>query len=290
MSFQYTILPPPLQKTADAAMKWFIDNWGIKKAAVKVEGAIHPDVELRPTFCVPTGDHHLLCIEVSEKHVYAKHLNAGVLGCVHFGLPVQLFVAVPSGAKDPDYSQNLKAARQAGVGIIEIDDTSGHCSIVHSALPLSLIAVRKVDVISFPSKYRQSLSHALQTFLDGTAPEKACALVYDEIEALFRKIAKRTEDKGFWPNAGNLKIDKAPWATLIRDWDAKLNRTACQCPDLTQALAARILGITQYRNESGHKPKNLKALIKRDQQLRTRFENAVDLFRELVDASKPLKV
>jgi hypothetical protein len=286
MSFVYTILPPPLHATADAAMKWFMDNWGISKGAVTVEGEIHHDVELRPTLSAPSQDHHLLCVEASES-VYANHLNASVIGCVRHGLPVKLYVAVPKNAKDPNYAQNLRAAKRAGVGVIEIDGSSG--IIVQNALSLSLSAVRPIDVQRFPKKYRHNLTHAQQTFRDGT-PEKACSLVYDEIESLFRKAAKRTFDKGWWPNSRKLKIDTAPWATLINDWNQHLDRRNCPCPALKQAFVARILGVTPYRNDTGHKPKDMKALIKRDQQLRTRFEDAVDLLGELIDATKPLKV
>ena len=286
MSFAYTILAPPLHRTADAAIKWFMDHWGISKSSVAVEHQIHPDVELRPTFTAQTTDCHLLCIEVSES-IYANHLDACVVSCVHLGLPVQLFVAVAKAPKDPNYAQNLKAARRAGVGIIEVDDDSG--VIIQNGLSLSLSAVRPIDVGQFPRKYRHDLSRAEQLFRDGT-PEKACLSIYEEIENLFRRIAVKTHAKGWWPNASNLRIDRDPWANLIKEWDKNLNRGSCSCPDLTPALAARIHGITTYRNESGHKPKSQKALIKRDQQLRTRFENAVDLFRELVEAAKPLKV
>ena len=286
MAFSYTILASPLYGTANAAIKWFMDNWGISKGAIKVEQPIHSEVELRPTFSARTKDQHLLCIEVSES-VYANHLDACVVSCVHHGLPVLLFVAVAKGIKDPNYPQNLKAAKRAGVGVIEVDDGSG--LIIQKPVSLSLTAVRPIDVAQFPKKYRQSLSNAEQSFRDG-APEKACLSVYEEIESLFRRIAKKTADKKWWPNAGKLKIDKAPWANLIKDWDKDLNRRGFPCPDLNAALSARILGITTYRNESGHKPKDEKALIKRDRQLRTRFENAADLFRELVDASKPLKL
>ena len=286
MSFVYTILPPPLHPTADTAMKWFMENWGISKGAVTVEGQIHQDVELRPTLSAPTKDHHILCVEASE-NVYANHLDASVLGCMRHGLPVKLYVAVPKDAKDPNYAQNIRAAKRAGVGVIEIDGSSG--LIIQSALSLSLSALRPIDIRRFPKKYRHGLSHAEQTFRDGT-PEKACSLVYDEIESLFRKAAKRTFVKGWWPNSRKLDIENGPWATLINDWNQHLDRHQCPCPSLKHAFVSRILGITPYRNESGHKPKDTKALIKRDQQLRTRFEDAVDLFADFIEATKPLKI
>ncbi len=289
MTFAYTILPSPLHQTANQSVKWFMDNLGISKASVVVEQPIHSDVELRPTFSAPTRDFHILCIEVAES-IYANHLNACVVSCMHHGLPVKLYVAVPKNTKDPNYGPNLKAAKQAGVGIIEIDNATGTGFIVQNALSISLTSVRPIEVSAFAKKYREALLHAEQTFRDGT-PEKACSLVYDEMENLFRKIATKTHKKGWWPYSGNLKkLHTVPWATLIKDWDKSLDRSKCPCPDLNSTLMARILGITTYRNDSGHKPKNEKELIKRDRQLRTRFENAVDLFRELVDASKPLKV
>lgn len=286
MSFAYTILAPPLHQTANAAIKWFLDNWGINKSAVKVEQSVHTDLELRPTFNAQTRDSHILCIEVSE-NAYANHLNAFVVGCLQLGLPVKLFVAVTKGTRDPNLSHNLKVAKLAGVGLIEVDDSSG--VVMQDAVSLSLMAVRAIKVGEFPKKYRHSLSHAEQTFRNGT-PEKACALVYDEIENLFRKIALRTNAKGWWKNTGSLNIQKDAWATLIDNWSKGLDRASCPCPKLTPAFAAQMIGVTPYRNDTGHKPKNLKELIKRDQQLRTRFESAVDLFRDLVEAAKPLKI
>src|SRR5438552_8081203 len=151
MSFVYTILAQPLHATADAAIKWFMDNWGISKGAVKVEAEIHHDVELRPTFAAPTQDHHLLCIETSGS-IYANHLDACVIACVRHGLPVKLYVAVRKDAKDPNYAQNLRAAKRAGVGVIEIDGVSG--VVIQNALSLSLTAVRPIDIQRFPKKYR----------------------------------------------------------------------------------------------------------------------------------------
>jgi len=50
-----------------------------------------------------------------------------------------------------------------------------------------------------------------------------------------------------------------------------------RCPKVSRPLLARILGITEHRNELGHKPRNRAARVKRDQELRTRFEAAADL-------------
>lgn len=60
--------------------------------------------------------------------------------------------------------------------------------------------------------------------------------------------------------------------------------------DYRPTIQALMSGTTGLRNESGHKPKNRADLIKRDSQLRTRFESAADLLLELCDAVKQLHV
>jgi hypothetical protein len=286
MSHNYKILAPPLHATADAAIKWFCSQWGLNKTRAKLEEPIHPDINLRPTFSLQTRDYRTLCVEVSES-VYPNYLDAFVLSCRDKGMPIMLFVAVQKGVQEADYAQKLKASKRSGVGILEVDNQSG--TVIQNALSLSLTGVRPVDVLSFPKKYRQSLIQAEQTFRDGT-PSKACSMVYDELESLFRKFADKAAANSWWPNKPNFKIDKDPWANIVTDLDKSLNRSACGCVELTPAFMARIHGITPFRNDAGHKPNSVKALIKRDQELRTRFESAIDLFRDFVNGTKKLRL
>lgn len=286
MARDYKILLAPLHATAEASIKWFQDHWGLTAKSEKIEQAIDPDVHLKPTFSVQTRDHHTLCIEVAAS-VYPNYLDAFVLSCRDKGLPVKLYVAIQKGIYEEEYAQKLKAAKQSGVGVMEVDDASG--TVLHDALSLSLTGVRPIDVRSFPKKHRQSLTDAAHTFRDGNPP-KACSMIYDEIEALFRRFAKKAKSKGWWPNKAALRLTTVSWAKLIADVDKHLDRKACGCRALTPAFMARMLGITPFRNDTGHKPTNAKDLKKRDQELRTRFESAVDLFRDFLDATKKLKL
>lgn len=286
MAYNYKILPTSLHVTATAAIEWFETHWGLRKKAIQLEQAIAADIELRPTFSVQTRDFHTLCIEVSEK-AYASYLDKFVLDCVNKGLPVKLFVAIPKDTKYMEYAKDMKVARQRGVGVIEVDGTSG--TVLQNALSLSLSGLRTLDVNLFPKRYRENLTQADQTFRDGS-PDKACALVYDEIESLFRKMAAKMKDKGWWTPKNVKKVAKVPWARVIKDVDDNLDRTKCPCKGLTCVLMAQIYGITGHRNDSGHKPNSQKNLIKRDTQLRTRFESAVDLFQELVNATTPMRL
>jgi hypothetical protein len=286
MTYSFRSLTPTLQATADAAIEWFIKKWGLSTKQIAVEIAFDPDISFRPTFVVTTPDFHTLCIEVSES-IYSNTLDSVVIHCRDKGLPVKLFVAVPKDVSDPQYGPKLKQAKRAGVGVLEVDHSSG--TVIQQPIPLSLAGVRPIDLSAFPKKVRQNLQHAHQTFIDGE-PAKACALVYDELESAFRKYAKKCEEKGLWPNSSNLKLDKAPWASIIVDVDKYLDRSKPITKKLTPALCARILGITTHRNESGHKPKSRKDLIKRDNTLRTRFENALDLFSEFLDAVRGARI
>ena len=286
MNWPYRILAPSLHDTADAAIGWFSQNWGLKKSSIEVEAEINSDINFRPTFVARATDFHILCIEVSE-NIYTNTLDSVVLDCREKGLPVQLFVAVPKDVSDSQYSVKLKAAKRAGVGILEVNQSSG--TIVQQALSLSLAGVRPIQLPEFPARYRQSLQHAHQTFRDGE-PAKACSLVYDELEHGCRTFAQKSSAKRLWTKPAGLNLTTAPWANIMTGIDSTLVRTNPAVRDVSRALVARIVGVTTHRNESGHKPRNLKELIKRDQALRTRFEGAVDLLKEFLEATKAFRI
>lgn len=284
MTYPYRILSPALHDTAEAVISWFVTQWGITKSKVKVETPFDPDINFRPTFVVPLNDSHLLCVEVSET-VYSNTLASVALGCLTKGLPVKLFVATPRPPTDPDYAANLKAAKLAGVGLLEVDSHSG--TMVQGALSLSLAGVRPLVVL--PARYRQALQEARRVFRDGD-PSKACALVYDELEAATRRFGKRCVSQRLWQNNNNLNLDSAPWASVLDELNRGVDRSDPRARKVTPALFSRIIGVTTHRNDSGHKPKNLAALADRDRALRTRFEGAVDLLKEFLDATASFRI
>lgn len=280
MTYDYQVLPPSLHETADAAIEWFIDKWGVQRSHVNVEAEINPDIQFRPTFVANLNDGHLLCVEVLPT-VYSPPLDSVVLACLHRGLPVKLFTAVPKNVSDPDYSRNIKLAKMTGVGVLEVNKHSG--DLVLSALSLSLMGLRPFRPGDFPAKYRHALQHADQTFRDGE-PSKACSLVYDELESCFRLVVKKCVSKQLWQNQRNLNLDSGSWAKIIDAFDKTLARRNALTRKLTHPLLARISGVTTYRNQSGHKVAKLSERMKRDQALRTRFEAAIDLLHEFLEA------
>jgi hypothetical protein len=214
-------------------------------------------------------------------------LDSVALDCWQKGLPVKIVVVTPKNLRDPNYSKKLKDAKRAGVGIFEIDRTSSIA--VQQPLSLSLVGVRPIDPTEFPAHYRHNLQHAHQIFRDGE-PNKACSLIYDELENACRRFAAKCFAKKMWGNPSALDIEKTPWATLMGNIDQYLDRKNPVTKNVSHALISRIVGTTSHRNDSGHKPKNTKDLIKRDRELRTRFEAAIDLLKDFLDAAKGLRI
>ena len=130
------------------------------------------------------------------------------------------------------------------------------------------------------------------TFLNGD-PSKGCARVYDELESLTWKFAAKAAKLNWW-NPGRLNIGTASWSNvlngMIRDFAPNVGLIRGRCPDMTLTLLNAVSGLTGHRNESGHKPGSRKALIKRDARLRTRFEHTRDLFIDLQDSTRPLRI
>lgn len=197
-----------------------------------------------------------------------------------------MYVATPRDLPTADILL-LKQAIRNGVGVIEVDQNGGN--IIQEALSQSLTGLRLPVMKAFPPEYRLALSDGVKTFLNGN-PSKGCSLVYDEIEALTRKIANKTYLTGSWTATVSIDFNIGSWNNVTEAMRTKLNSSASGCPALNKVLLARVLGITEYRNQTGHKIGNKADLIKRDKELRTRFETATDLLEDLIKAVKPLKI
>ena len=286
MTEKYTILHPDLHVTADSAITWLKTELGMKKSSIKVEEAIDPDIKLRPTISAQTKDFHILCIEVS-KTIDSNLLSSSVLDCQRKGLPVKLYVAVQHGHNEEEYARKLKDAKNRGLGILEASDK--HWNVVLQGLSLSLTNARPINFKDFPKKYRESLQQAEQTYRNGD-PLRGCSHVYADLEAAFWRFAGKCRKKGIWASSGGFDLDSVAWATLITNMDKHLDRSNVLAQPVSSSLLAQILGITSLRNETMHNPNSLQVRINRDRKLRTRFESAIDLLKEFIDATSALKI
>jgi hypothetical protein len=284
----YRHLPEHLRPIANATMAFYRKDRGLTRWAI--EEPIDDEIEFRPTLHAAARNGEFVCIEVLERP-YSTTLDAPVFECMKKGLPVRLYVAFPEDLQQPDYAGDLKRGDANGVGVVEV---SGKVvRIVREAVSLSLLGVRRVDRGAFPSKYRPALAEAEATFRGGS-PSKACSVVYDEIEALSRAVASKTQAKGLWRSLKRgekpprIDLEDGAWARVVEVLIDHLDYKKCR--SIPKSLLARVLGITGHRNESGHKPRTKARLIKRNTELRTRFENATDLLLDLITATTPLHV
>src|SRR5580692_1036443 len=200
---------------ADAVVEYLKTERGVR--GFVEEEAIHQDVA-RPSLYSKTTDHHFLCLEFSETTPFPLSVERFAPDCSRLGLPVRVFVAVPADSKDPGYHRDLKRAHDWGVGVLAVNGND--VAVVHEPVSLSLAGVRRIDKTKFPPKYRYALSQAEMTFRQGN-PAKGCSEIYDEIEALTRRIAKKTKKSGMWKasrtgaQVPGINLEKDAWASVV---------------------------------------------------------------------------
>jgi hypothetical protein len=280
----FRALATELHGTAEEVARFFREDRGLSH--FKVEEPVADDIDYRPTLQALTPEKLEVWIEISDTP-YPRSLDSVVLHCVANSLPVKIYVGFPAGLSATQYKPNIDESRRKGVGAVEV--SGAKCQVIHEALSLSLIGVRCEDHTKFPPRYRSVLSSAESTFRNGD-PAKGCALIYDEIEGLSRRLIKKIDSKNLWNARGapvGMKFEKDPWAQIM---EAIIDRANVHslAPKLSKSLLNRIAGMTEPRNESGHKPRNRAAYTKRDREARTRFESALDTLREFAAAARPL--
>jgi hypothetical protein len=285
----YRALPDNLKEFADIAKKYLAKELGLGIGSMTIEGEIHPEIDFRPTINVLSGDKHLICAEVVENDITLA-IERFVLSCKNHALPVKLYVVVGKGAVKAYDPKQLRFARENGVSILEVSPPSNGVLINNPPLSLSLGGLRGFNLQEFPSKYREPLRQAIETFKGGN-PAKGCSDVYDELEQLTRRIGKKCEKKANGlKKAAGFDWDVTGWSNILEFLKNNLNKTVVGCPNLSDRLFSRVIGMTDYRNEVGHKPSSLRKRIERDTQLKTRFESAMDELKAWIDASKALRV
>lgn len=286
MSAAYRFLDRSLHQYAEAARMFVATEFGIPKSKFEIEAPVHDAIGFTPTLHARTRDHHILAIEVSPTY-YTQTLDGFALDCQRESVPVKLFVAVPPNSSG-GLLKDLERAADHGVGIVKLGSVP---KVLHGALSLSLTGVRRPDPKEYPAKYRSAVAAALQTFLNGD-PAKGCLLLYEEIEHVTRRVAAKADSARAWRKGPVLSQnwDKVSWASITDVLAEHLDAQKLGCASLTKALVSRIAGVVPYRNEAGHKPKDLKQLMKRDRELRTRFESAADLLRDVARAVASLRV
>lgn len=287
---EYRVLAPHLHQTADVALKFLAAELGVKSASISVEAEIHDSVEFRPTLKLLSEDKHIICVEVLE-NLYPPEIKDLILSCRNHSIPVKLYCAIPTGPEQKVDVRAIQFATENGIGIVTIDSTNGAAKFINGApVSLSLGGLRAFKMTDYPPGYRANLLSAIQTFKGGS-PSKGCLEVYQEMEQLTRKIGIRAAAiHGGLKKAPGFNWETEAWANIVEFLKNNIDVRVCKCPDLKAQLFNRILGLTEYRNEVGHKPKSVAKMIERDRLSKTRFEGAMDELLTLINASKPLRI
>jgi hypothetical protein len=282
----YRVLAEPLQPCADLAAQHFKAHFGL--AGVKVESELDASIAFRPTFHGRLPDGHLLCAEVADAPL-PPGIHEFIIEARNESLPARLWVVIPRGQVNTVSTKDLGFLRENGVGLLEISDQGVASMLAGPPLSMSLTGLRQFKLSDFPAKQREDIRKAIDTFKGGN-PAKGCAEVYDVLEQLTRRILMRADKvSNGLRQAYSGDPAKDAWASILEFLRKQLDRQATGCPLLTTQLFNRLIGITEFRNETGHKPKNLAQLKARDRQLRTRFEGACDELLTLIRASAPLR-
>jgi hypothetical protein len=280
----YRILSQSLWPLANSVKKYLKDNLGLD--SIKVEQEIADGVP-RPTLHARAENHSIVCAEFLEDTCFSPNLRLLVSLCKSKQLPVKLYVAYPEGTKRGSFSRDLKSARELSIGVLCVSSVGAVTSICE---PISLVLsdMRPQNPKDFPPHYRSDLVQAHQTYLQGD-PVKGCLGIYEMIEALTRRIAKNLHNNALiapWQSGKPPKFDKDPWFNIADTIYRSLDFDKADA--LTKPLWAQVIAITKPRNDVGHLPRTMAERVKRDKELRTRFETAGDLLRNLIEATPNL--
>ncbi len=281
----YRFLDRSLHSYADRARAFFRSNWGIPASGFQVEQPVLPSAPMSTTLYAKTGDHYIVCVEVLES--VSSSLAEFILFCRSEHLPVKLFLVSPRVIT----AELERYARLHCLGVLDV--TSDNPAIIRRALALSLAGVRLPVVERFPRKFRQAVHDAREAFLNGD-PATACATVYGEIESVTRAIGEKADRDGAWTGlktgrtSPGLIWTTEKWARILDALAKKLDRRKLGKNSLTPALLGSLQGLPPRRNLLAHRPRSLRERIERDKKLRTHFEEATDLFEDLLKATNKL--
>ena len=269
----YDYLPEELRPIADAVCSYLKDNRGVR--TIHVESIIDPRIQYKPTISGNTNRGYLTCVDVSPSP-YPPALDAFVLDCIKFGLPVKLYVANPESKSGAVDERAIRRASSLGVGRIII--SGDRIEVTNEALELSLI-IQEIDTKIYPKKCRTGISDAISTYQNGN-PVKGVSDICDQLEEIIRKIAIKAKGKGMIPSSNKLNLERGALANVIQLMTKhQVIRSA--------PLLARCLAITHIRNDSDHPPANYQRRIKRHGRLRTHLNTALDLLKDLTDIKIP---
>jgi hypothetical protein len=285
MSYQF--LGQDLHGVADAAKKFFVNQYGAK--GFKCEKPINNAMPLRPTWQAKLKAGYLLCVNV-QTSAFTPTMYEVVTKGAQVGLPIKLWVAIGPAHNT---SADIRQARDSGIGVVQFDD-DGNGSEYHRAVPLSLFALKKTDLKKVPKTRREEMKSAESTFLDGD-PVQGCQAVCQEMEDVTRKFAAKSYGDGCWKATSHTAkfFESDPWSVLLETMERELDVSSCKKTygDANfKQLIVQARSFTDWRNKVSHKPKTAQELHDRDGLCRTRFEGSRDVLVDWYNLADQIKI
>ena len=288
----YNLLGHDLYEVADRAKEWFVETYGAKRFRREKDIASLP---LRPTWQASLRGNHTLCLNV-QSSPFSPTLHAFVNAASQRGLPIKLWVAVSDTSPKDSFAAELRQAREAGVGVLQIS-TDGNVHVFHHPVSLSLYGISRTTLGDVPRARREIFKNAEDTFLNG-APDQGCQAICQELEDFTRRAAEVTHSRGWWTQlAGGAALQATffrtgAWATMLQTMEGRANVTQIQtrCPEFDRQLIIRTRAFTDWRNRVSHRPNTAGQLMHRDGRLRTMFEATRDLLLDWYGATGPLRL
>jgi hypothetical protein len=281
MSFRS--LADGLRDTANHVITFLRVERGLKK--VRVEEELVKGLP-RPTLHVNTSEGEVICVEFSETDCYPPSLARFAEDFRAEELPVKIFIALPSTGQNKTSIAELARAKKQGIGVMLVGP-AGKVTVLDEPISQLLTQLRRITMSDYPAKLRARLSQAESTFLSGNPP-KGCSELYDLLEEITRRIVAAAISRGLWngsPPNFDPKIES--WYNVCSTAYTKMQFK--NIGKLSPQIWASVLAITRHRNETGHSPTTLEKRRRRDLEMRTRFEHAADLLRDLIDNTRKFR-
>jgi hypothetical protein len=278
MSFRS--LAEGLRDTATHVIKFLRVQRGLSR--VRIEEELVKGYP-KPTLHATTPEGEVVCVEFSETDCYPHGVARMAEDFRSIELPVKLFVALPSTAQNATFMAELARAKRQGIGVMVVEP-AGAVTILDEPISQVLTQLRRITMSDYPPKLRTRLSQAQSTFLSGNPP-KGCSELYDLLEEITRKIVAAAIAKKLW--TGNLpKFDPMTenWRNVSAAAYSKMQFN--KIGKLSKQVWENVLAITRHRNETGHSPTTLEKRKRRDLEMRTRFEHAADVLREVIQSTR----
>ena len=237
----------------------------------------------KPTLQANTAEGEIICVEFSETDCYSQGLARLAEDFRSVELPVKIYIALPSTAQNATFMTELARARRQGIGVMVVEP-AGTVTVLDEPISQLLTQLRRINMPGYPAKLRARLSQAQNTFLSGNPP-KGCRELYDLLEEVTRKIVAAAISRNLWNGRPpNFNPATENWHNLCTA--AYSNMQFNNVGTLSQQLWANVLAITRHRNETGHSPKTMAQRKRRDLEMRTRFEHAADVLRDVIQSTK----